>query len=93
MPPSATRVAGVAPGGGAQDQHFHVVLAQRQRAVEVGNGARPRLHGGVTQAAVDPQVGVVGLELERAALRRRSLVGLPRLHPGLAGLRRSRGIQ
>ena len=80
------RIAGVAPGGGAQHQDLDVVRPQAKRLVEVGNGPRPGQHGGVAETAIDPQIGIVGLELERPGLRVGRLVGLPGLDPGLAGL-------
>ena len=80
------RIAGIAPGGGAQDQDLDIVGPQLLGAVEIGDGPRPGELGGMTEAAIDPEIGILGLEFDGTALRRCSLVGVARLHPGRSGL-------
>src|SRR5262245_50327508 len=82
----ALGIARVAPGGGAQHQDVDVVWPQPQRVVEVGDGARPGQHGGIAQPAIEPQFGIVALELDGAALRLGGALGQARFHEGLAGL-------
>ena len=87
------RIAGVAPRRGAQHQHLDIVLAQADGAVEVGDGARPGLHGRIGQAAIDPEVRIAGLEFQRLALGGSGLLGRTRLHPRLPRLRPKFGPQ
>jgi hypothetical protein len=85
----AAGIAGIAPRRSPQHQYLDIVLAQADGLVEVRDRARPGLHGGVGQTAIDPEIGIVGLELQRPALCRGGPFGSAGFHPGLSGL----GIQ